>query len=157
MMKEHEGRESQLGPSPGPTDAELRSILSKYHRVAVVGLSPNPERPSYEIAEYLISQGYDIIGVNPKVSGQVLERPCYPTIGEIPVSVEIVDVFREPEAVPGIVDELLALNPAARPKVLWLQEGITSPEAENRAREAGMIVVSDHCMFKEHSRLFGAG
>jgi predicted CoA-binding protein len=129
-----------------PSKAEIRDVLTRYHRVAIVGLSPDPARPSHEIAQYLIEQGYDVVGVRPGAT-KILDRPCYPSVSEVPGPVEIVDVFRAPEHVPDIVDDAIR----SHAQVLWLQEGVTHPEAEKRAREAGLVVISDRCILKEHA------
>ncbi len=123
-------------------------ILKKYRRVAVVGASANPERPSYQVASYLIEHGYDVIPVNPS-AGEILGRVAYPDLSAIPGGVEVVDIFRRPEHVPPIVEE--AIKTGAR--VVWMQEGIVNEEAASRARQAGLTVVMDRCMKKEHHRL----
>ena len=123
-------------------------ILKKYRRVAVVGVSANPERPSYQVASYLIEHGYDVIPVNPG-AGEILGRVSYPDLSAIPGGVEVVDIFRRPEYVPPIVEE--AIKTGAR--VIWMQEGIINEEAASRARQAGLTVVMDRCMKKEHLRL----
>ena len=131
-------------------DQEIRDILKKYKKVAVVGLSPNPDRPSYEIAEFLLDQGYDVVGVNPG-QDKILECPIYHSVDQVPGSLEIVDVFRSSQYIPELVDKLIPL----KPKVLWLQLGITHPEAEQKARKAGIQVISDRCILVEHNRLLG--
>jgi hypothetical protein len=130
------------------TDQEIRDALTRYRKIAVVGLSPNPSRPSYEVTRYMMEQGYEIVGVRP-AQKQILGRPCYPKIRAVPGRLEIVNVFRAPEFIPKLVDELIPL----KPKVLWLQEGVVHPEAEQHARDAGMQVFSDLCILKEHLRL----
>jgi predicted CoA-binding protein len=125
-------------------------ILERYRRIAMVGLSSNPFRPSHFAAIYLIAEGYDVIPVNPREK-QVLGRPCYASLGAIPGGVEVVDIFREPAAVPGIVDEAIA----AGAKVIWMQLGVIHEEAAERARAAGLEVVMDRCMKIEHARFFG--
>jgi uncharacterized protein len=119
----------------------------RYRKIAVVGLSPKPDRPSYGVTEYLIRQGYEIVGIRP-AQKEILGKPCYSSLREAPGPIEVVDVFRAPEFVPQIVDEAIA----AEAKALWLQEGVTHPEAEAKARQAGMIVISDRCILKEHIR-----
>ncbi len=132
------------------TAADRLRILETYRRVAMVGLSSNPFRPSHYAAIYLISEGYDIIPVNPRES-EILGRKSYPSVTAIPSGVEIVDIFREPEAVPAIVDEAIA----AGAKVIWMQLGVIHGEAAERARQAGLEVVMDRCMKIEHARFFG--
>lgn len=123
-------------------------ILKKYRRVAVVGASANPERPSYRVASYLIEHGYDVIPVNPGVR-EILGRVVYPDLSAIPGGVEVVDIFRRPEDVPPIVEEAIKIGA----RVVWMQEGIVNEAAASRAREAGLTVVMDRCMKKEHVRL----
>lgn len=123
-------------------------VLKKYSRVAVVGASANPERPSYRVANYLIENGYDVIPVNPGVK-KILGRVVYPDLSSIPGGVEVVDVFRRPEYLPSIVEEAIKIGA----RVIWMQEGIVSEEAASRARKAGLTVIMDRCMKKEHLRL----
>lgn len=125
-------------------------ILETYRRIAMVGLSSNPFRPSHFAAIYLISEGYDVVPVNPREQ-EILGRKCYPTLSAIPGPVEVVDIFREPAAVPAIVDEAIA----AGAKVLWMQLGVIHNEAAEKARAAGLEVVMDRCMKIEHARFFG--
>ena len=126
-------------------------ILERYRRIAMVGLSSNPFRPSHFAAIYLLSEGYDVIPVNPKES-EVLGRKCYATVSAIPApAVEIVNIFREPAAVPEIVDEAIT----AGAKVVWMQLGVIHEESAERARQAGLEVVMDRCMKIEHARFFG--
>lgn len=135
-------------PTPVPNDSQIRELLTQYRSIAVVGLSPKADRPSHGVTRYLISQGYEICGIRPG-GAKILDRPVYGSLTEVPGPLEIVDVFRSSDAVPEIVDQVIALGA----KVLWLQEGVTSPEAEARARAAGIWVISDRCILKEHRRL----
>ena len=117
--------------------------------IAVVGASPNPARPSNQVAGYLIAHGFEVVPVRPKV-GEILGRKCYPSLAAIPQTVDIVDVFRKPEACPEIAEEAVRIGA----RVLWLQEGIISAEAEAIARAGGLTVVMDSCIKKVHSRLY---
>jgi len=132
------------------TTGDRLRILERYHRIAMVGLSADPFRPSHFAAIYLISEGYDVIPVNPRES-QILGRKCYPSLREIPGPVEIVDIFRDSAAVPGIVEDAIAIGA----KVVWMQLGVIHEEAAERARVAGLEVVMDRCMKIEHARFFG--
>lgn len=116
--------------------------------MAVVGLSPKPERPSYRVASYLAEHGYNIIPVNPNVP-QILGKTSYPNLSSIPETVEVVDIFRRSEEVMPIVEEAIEIGA----KAVWLQEGIINEEAAAKAREAGLLVVMDKCMLKEHQCL----
>ena len=116
----------------------------------MVGLSSNQFRPSYFAATYLLSEGYDVIPVNPREK-QILGRTCYPNLAAIPGPVEVVDIFRESSAVPGIVEEAIAVGA----KAVWMQLGVINDAAAARARAAGLEVVMDRCMKIEHARYFG--
>jgi predicted CoA-binding protein len=126
-------------------------ILQHYHVIAVVGLSPNPERTSNHVAVYLKEQGYHIIPVNPTTT-EALDEVCYPDLVSVPDEVEVVQIFRKSEDVPPIVDQ--AIQKGA--KAVWMQEGIVNEEAALKARQAGLLVVMDRCMLKEHA-LMGGG
>ena len=125
-------------------------ILNKYKTIAVVGASPDPERPSYRVAKYLDEQGYKVIPVNPAVK-EVMGKISYPTLSSIPGKVEVVDIFRQSEEVMPVVEEAIKIGA----KAVWMQEGVINEEAANKARGAGLMVVMDKCMLKEHRRLTG--
>jgi hypothetical protein len=129
---------------------EIKDILSSCKTVAVVGISPKEDRPSYIVASYLKSKGYRIIPVRPD-GEEILGEKVYPTLMEIPkeISVDVVDIFRRSEDVPPVVEE--AIKRGA--KVIWMQEGVTHEEAGAKAEKAGLKVVMDRCMKKEHQRL----
>jgi predicted CoA-binding protein len=127
---------------------EIEGILKESRTVAVVGLSPSPNRPSYGVASYLQAQGYHIIPVNPN-AGEVLGERAYHSLLAIPEKVDIVDIFRRPEEVSPVVDEAIRIGA----KVVWMQEDIVHEGAAQRAREAGLKVVMDRCLKKEHQRL----
>ena len=125
----------------------VRRILS-FKTIAVVGCSPKPERPSHYVAQYLKDSGYRVIPVNPGHK-ELLGETCYARVEDIPGPVDVVDVFRRPEA---------ALEPilgaiAKKAKAVWLQDGVTHPEGEAMARKAGLLVVSDDCMMRRRMRL----
>lgn len=124
---------------------DIEKILKGYKTIAVVGLSPKEDRPSHNVAKYLRSQGYRIIPVNPNAK-EVLGEISYPDLKSILEKVDIVDIFRRSEDVLPIVDEAIAIGA----KVVWMQEGIINNEAAERARKAGLEVVMDRCMLKEH-------
>jgi predicted CoA-binding protein len=127
---------------------EIRAILRDSKTVAVVGISDKPDRPSYYVSEYLQQHGYRIIPVNPTLT-EVLGERCYATLREVPEPVDIVDVFRRSEAVPPVVDEAIAI----KAKTVWMQEGVIHEKAAAKARAAGLNVVMDRCILKEHARL----
>ena len=131
-------------------EAGLKEILSNSKTVAVVGISPKEDRPSYIVASYLKSKGYQIIPVRPD-GEEILGEKVYHSLIEIPkeIKVEVVDIFRKSEDVPPIVEE--AIQRGA--KVIWMQEGITHKEAGEKAEKAGLKVIMDRCMKKEHQRL----
>lgn len=135
---------------PGQTEAEtITAILKNYRVVAVVGLSTDPARPSYRVAEYLQEHGYRIIPVNPSCES-ILGEKCYPSLKEIPFPVEVVDIFRKVDAIPAIVAEAIQIGA----KAVWMQLELVEPESAQKAREAGLQVVMDHCLKVEHTRLF---
>jgi uncharacterized protein len=127
---------------------DIKDILASYKIIAVVGLSPDQGKPSYEVAAYLQRAGFQIIPVNPACQ-EILGERCYPTLADIPGQVEIVDVFRRPEFLPEVVEQAIAKGA----KVVWMQEGIVNETAAARAEQAGLAVVMDRCLLKEHARL----
>ena len=127
---------------------DIESIIKETKTIAVVGLSPNPQRPSHDVARYLQQQGYRIIPVNPSVT-EVLGEKSYPDLSSIPEHIDVVDIFRRSEDVPPIVEEAIKVKASA----VWMQEGVINEEAAKRARRAGLRVVMDKCMLKEHKRL----
>lgn len=130
------------------TDAEIKHILETCKTVAIVGLSDKPERDSYQVAEYLQSQRFRIIPVNPIVASVLGER-SYASVADIPEKVDVVDIFRKPEAVGPVVDEAIA----AGARVVWMQLGVVNHPAAEAARAAGLKAVMDRCMKVEHQRL----
>jgi predicted CoA-binding protein len=135
-------------------DSHTASQLKKIYElknIAVVGMSKNEEKAGHFVPKYLIQKGYNVIPVNPTVS-EVLGRKSYSTITDIPERVDIVDIFRKSEDVPPIVDD--AIHKKDQIKVIWMQEGIYSEEAEKKAKENGLEVVFNRCMMAEHKRLF---
>ena len=125
-------------------------MLNSSRVVAVVGLSAKPDKPSYRVGSYLKENGYKIIPVNPGIR-EILGEVSYPDLSSIPKPVDVVNIFRRSEEVPAIVEEAIKIGS----KVVWMQEGVTNEEAAVRAREAGLLVVMDRCMLKEHQRLRG--
>ena len=123
-------------------------ILNEYRNVAIVGASPNTERPSYRVASYLVEHGYNVIPVNPKAP-EILGKTSYPDLSAIPEPVEVVDIFRRSEEVTPIVEEAIKIGA----KAVWMQEEVINEEAAAKARDAGLLVVMDKCMAKEHLRL----
>ena len=130
-----------------PSSIESR-ILREFRNIAVVGLSASSKRSSYRVASYLAEQGYNIIPVNPNTQ-EVLDKTSYPDLGSIPEKVDVVEIFRRPEDVMPVVEEAIKIGA----KAVWMQEGIVNEEAAARARGAGLLVVMDKCMLKEHRRL----
>ena len=124
------------------------TILNDYRIIAMVGLSPDPNRPSYRVAKYLINQGYKIIPVNPDTQ-EIFGTRSYSNVSSIPETIEIVDIFRRSEEVMPIVDEAIKVGA----KAVWMQEGVVNEEAASKAQDAGLLVVMDRCMLKEHKRL----
>jgi uncharacterized protein len=135
----------------------IKEILDRYRVIAVVGLSREPEKPSYQVAAYMKKQGYRIIPVNP-FADEVLGEKSYKSLLDMPEevqkTVEVVDIFRRPEDVLPIVEQAVKLKIAnGKPYVVWMQEGITNREAAETARKAGLTVVMDRCIMAEHKRI----
>jgi uncharacterized protein len=133
-----------------PGDEERRALLKGVKTIAVVGLSPNPARPSYGVAQWLKRFGYRIIPVRPAVT-EVLGEKAYPTLSVVPERIDLVDVFRAAEHIPAVVEECIRLGLPA----IWIQEDIVHEAAARRAQEAGMTVVMDRCIFKDYIALIG--
>jgi len=131
-----------------PANEEIRDLLARARTIAVVGLSPRPERPSHRIAQRLKSWGYRVVPVRPALS-EVLGEKAYPRLAEVPDKIDLVDVFRSAEQVGPIVEQCIALGLPA----IWLQQGIVNEPAAERARAAGMVVVMDRCISLEYRRL----
>lgn len=129
------------------SDDTIRQIL-EMQTIAVVGLSPNPVRPSNDVARYLLGHGYKIIPVNPGHE-EILGQSSYPSLADIPGDVDIVDVFRRPEHTPPITQEAVAIGARA----LWLQLGIANDESATIAEEGDLLTVMDRCLKIEHARL----
>ncbi len=135
------------------SDAHLKQILTRTRRIAVVGVSANPVRPSYFVARYLGLRGFDVVPVNPRHAGEkILGRSVVAGLADIDGPVDMVDIFRRPEAVPGIVDEALALFPALQ--TIWMQIGVEHAAAADIAEARGVTVVQDRCPKIEYQRLF---
>jgi len=135
-------------------DDSLRRILKRSRTIAVVGVSANPVRPSYFVARYLGLKGFRVIPVNPGLAGQTLfGETFYASLVDIPHDVDMVDIFRKPDAVPALLDEALARWPDLQ--TIWMQIGVTHPEAAAKAEARGVTVVQDRCPKIEYQRLFG--
>jgi uncharacterized protein len=126
----------------------IPELLKTSRTIAVVGLSSKRFRPSHGVAEYMQRNGYRIIPVNP-FEQAVLGEKCYPDLDSVPERVDIVDVFRRAEFVPEIVEAAIRIGARA----VWMQEGVVHEQAAERARGAGLVVVMDRCILKEHRRL----
>ncbi|AIN63219.1 TPA: CoA-binding protein [Providencia stuartii] len=128
------------------TNQEIAEILRSVNTIALVGASDKKDRPSYEVMEYLLEQGYTVIPVSPKLAGQMLlGQKVYAKLADIPQPIDMVDVFRNAEAAVGIAQEAVAI----KAKVLWLQKGVISEDAKNIALAAGMKFVMDRCPKQE--------
>ena len=123
-------------------------ILRSFRNVAMVGVSADPEKPSNIVFKYLTEHGYNVIPVNPTIE-EVLGKKCYASLSAIPEKVEVVDIFRRSEDVPPIVEEAIKIGA----KAVWMQEGIINNAAADKAQSAGLLVIMDKCMRKEHIRL----
>jgi predicted CoA-binding protein len=140
-----DGASCRLQGGASPEDVVARVLALK--TIAVVGCSPNPERPSHYVSAYMMERGYRIVPVNPG-HREILGQTCYPSVADIPFPVDVVAVFRRPEeALTPILEAV-----AAKAKAVWLQDGITHPEGEALARKAGLLVVSDDCLMRRRMR-----
>ena len=131
----------------GSESERIANLLKNSKTIAVVGLTDSPIRPSYGVSSYMQSKGYRIIPVNPKVKDSLGER-AYATLLHVPEKIDIVNIFRRPEAVPEVVDQAIQLKVPA----IWMQEGVVHEAAADKARQAGIFVVMDKCILKEHIR-----
>ncbi|MGA8492800.1 MAG: CoA-binding protein [Terriglobales bacterium] len=133
-------------PQPDP----IADLLKRSRTIAVVGLSNSPLRPSYGVSAYMQSNGYRIIPVNPKIK-EALGETAYPSLLDVPEKVDIVNIFRRPEFVDEIVDQAIRLKVPA----IWMQEEVINQKAAEKARKAGIFVVMDSCILKEHKTRCG--
>jgi uncharacterized protein len=128
------------------TDADrITELLQSAKTIAVVGLTDTPTRPSYGVSHYMQSQGHRIIPVNPNITAWMGEK-AYPSLLDVPEKIDIVNVFRRPDAVPEVVEQAIQI----KAPVIWMQEGVVHHEAAESARQAGIFVVMDKCILKEH-------
>ncbi len=130
------------------SDDEIKQIFS-LKNVAVIGMSKHPDKAAHFVPKYLSEQGFNILPINP-TSSEILNKKCYSSVTEVDEPIDIVDVFRPSDQVLPFVKEAITM----KPKVIWLQEGIHNPEAEELARKEGIKVVFNRCMLAEHQRLF---
>ncbi len=139
-------------PRQNATPEEVRQILATARTMAIVGLSDKPERDSHRVAAYLQRAGYRIFPVNPNLDS-VLGEKAYPSLRALPERVDVVDIFRRPDAVPEIVEDAIATGA----RVIWMQDGIVHNAAAERARQAGLAVVMNKCLMREHRAWKAAG
>jgi predicted CoA-binding protein len=133
-----------------PESDSIADLLKRSRTIAVVGLSNSPLRPSHGVSAYMQTHGYRILPVNPEIAGSLGEK-AYPSLGEISEKIDIVNIFRRPEFVEEVVDEAIRL----KIPVIWMQEGVVHEKAAQKARQAGIFVVMDRCILKEHRARFG--
>ncbi len=129
--------------------SEIQKILASTRTIAVVGLSPKENRPSYMVARYLKEAGFTIIPINPGQT-EILGEKCFPSLAAVPEAVDLVDIFRRSSEIPPVVDEAIA----AGAKAVWMQEGIINEEAAKKARSAGLMVIMDRCLKIDHANIF---
>jgi len=139
-------------PDYTPPSEEIERILQNSKRIAIVGLSPKTARDSNKVAQYLLKQGYEVIPVNPGQE-RILERTCYKTLEDIPFPVDVADLFINPARIPPVVDQCIRIGV----KTIWMQLGIVHNEAASKAREAGIEVVMNRCIMREHQSFVKAG
>jgi len=129
---------------------DIQTVLKNCRTIALVGASPKPERPSHEVMEYLLTQGYEVVPVNPgQAGGHILGQFVYAALADIPFPVDLVDVFRDSDATPEIVDQALAIHA----KAVWLQLGVSNPLARGKAHAGKIMYIEDRCVKIEHAKL----
>jgi uncharacterized protein len=133
-----------------PESDPIADLLKRSHTIAVVGLSNSPLRPSHGVSAYMQTHGYRIIPVNPQIRGSLGER-AYPSLLEVKEKIDIVNIFRRPERVEEVVDQAMQM----KVPVIWMQEGVVHEKAAQKARQAGIFVIMDTCILKEHRARFG--
>jgi predicted CoA-binding protein len=131
-----------------PPSNKIKELIQTSRTIAVVGLSPRPERPSHDVSRFLLSKGFQVIPVNPRES-YILGQKCYPDLESIPIKVDIVDVFRKPEAALMLTESAIAIGVRS----VWFQETVVSKDAFLRGESAGLMMVMDRCILKEYKRL----
>ena len=137
-----------------PEDQVLTQVLAETHTIAMIGASANPEKPSYRVMRYLQSAGYRVIPVNPMIEEEKVNgETVYGSLADIDIPYDLVDVFRRTDAIPEVMDDILAEAEDHGIRFVWLQLGIRDEKSAAKAREAGLIVVMDRCMKIEHARL----
>ena len=132
------------------TSDPIRALLAQVKTISVVGLSDSPLRPSHGVSAYMQAQGYKIIPVNPTIE-EALGEKSYPSLAEVPERIDLVNIFRRPEFVDEVVDQAIQLKVPA----VWMQEDVINEAAADKARKAGLFVVMDQCILKEHHARFG--
>jgi len=137
-------------PDDNPPSDEIKDIIRRSEKLAIVGLSPKEERDSNKVARYLMENGYEIVPVNPGQK-EILGQKCYKTLEEIPFHVDVADLFLNPTRVPPVVDQAIEKGIG----VIWMQLGVIHNEAAQKAREAGITVVMNNCIKQEHEKMVG--
>jgi len=137
--------------APDPQKETIEELLKGVRTIAVVGASATPGKPSHRVTFYLIHAGFEVYPVNPTIQ-ELGEKKVYPDLKSIPVKIDVVDVFRKSDAVMPIIEEAIAVGA----KAIWLQEGVVNEDAAVKARAAGLNVVMDRCLMKEHRKMTGA-
>lgn len=141
-------------PSPPISDDLILGILETVHTIALIGASAKPERPSYQVMNFLISKGYEVHPVNPGLAGKtLLDRPVFGALSDIPGNIDMVDIFRASEAAGDIIDEAISVADAKKISVIWMQLGVKNAAARARAEAAGLVVIENRCPKIEYGRL----
>ena len=135
-------------PDCNPPSEEIKGILRKCRTIAIVGISPKESRDSNRVAKYLISQGYEVVPVNPG-QRKILEKPCFRTLGDIPFPIDMADLFLNPKRAPIVVDQAIDMGV----QVIWMQEGVVHNKAAQKARKNCIEVVMNKCIMKEHMKI----
>jgi len=136
-------------PKFNPTSEEIKKILTQSKNIAIVGLSSNPEKASYKVAQYLKNNGYKIFPVNPNALENILNEKVYKNLSEIKEKIDLVNIFRLPKDIPPIIEEAIKI----KAKIVWMQEGIVNNQAAEKAKNNNLQVVMNKCIMKEHKKL----
>ncbi|BCS94052.1 Acetate--CoA ligase [ADP-forming] II [Metallosphaera sp. J1] len=136
-------------------ESQIRYVLTNFKRIATIGFSKDPEKPSHRVPKFLMEHGYVVYPVNPTVT-EILGRKSYPSLKDVQDDIDVVQVFRPSKDVPAIIDQVLERKRERNDvKAVWLQEGIRDDKSAEKARSEGLIVIQDRCMYKEYVKLFG--
>ncbi len=155
MDRDEATREGRQAVPDAPSDGRLRELLREVRSIAVIGANPKEDRPAHYVPAYMSERGYEVVGVGPRAAGRTLfGNEAVETLADLDSRVDMVNVFRRNEDIPGHLDDILALDPL--PRAVWIQLGLRNDEVAERLRAEGIEVIQDRCLMVEHRRLLGA-